>query len=69
MIRFRNLGKKRAGPSPIDRTIEPRLNQVFVPLLSVTEYEKARTGLKNIAREYHKQIVSDRRMEMEAQVL
>jgi hypothetical protein len=42
---------------------------VFVPLLSVTEYEKARTGLKNIAREYHKQIVSDRRMEMKAQVL
>lgn len=69
MFRFRNLGKKRVDPSLIDRTIEPRLNQVFIPLLSVIEDEKARAELQSIAQEYHKQIVSDRGMEMEAQVL
>jgi hypothetical protein len=69
MFRFRNHGKRAIDPNLADRTIEPRLNQVFIPLLSVIEDEKARAELKNIAREYHKQIISDRGMEMEAQVL
>lgn len=69
MFRFRNLGKRKVDPSLIDRTIEPRLNQVFIPLLSVIEDENAKSELKSIAREYHKQIISDRGMEMEAQVL
>ncbi|HEX3033935.1 MAG TPA: hypothetical protein VHT73_02235 [Thermodesulfobacteriota bacterium] len=69
MFRFKNLGRRRVDPSLIDRNIEPRLNQVFVPLLSVIEDEKVRVGLRGIAREYHKQMVSDRGMETEAQVL
>ncbi|HEX3036956.1 MAG TPA: hypothetical protein VHT73_17855, partial [Thermodesulfobacteriota bacterium] len=69
MFRFRNLGRRRVDPSLIDRAIEPRLNQVFVPLLSVIEDENINAELKGIAREYHKQIVSDRGMETEAQVL
>lgn len=69
MFRFRNLGKRKVNPELVDRTIEPRLNQVFVPLLSVIEDDNTRNDLKNIAREYHKQIVTERGMEMEAQVL
>lgn len=69
MFRFRNLGKRKVNPELVDRTIEPRLNQVFVPLLSVIEDDKARLDLKNIAREYHKQIITERGMDMEAQVL
>lgn len=69
MFRFRNLGKRKVNPELVDRTIEPRLNQVFVPLLSVIEDEETKYDLKNIAREYHKQIISERGMEMEAQVL
>jgi len=69
MFRFVNLGRRIVDPSLVDRTIEPRLNQVFVPLMSVMENEKAREDLKRIAREYHEQIVSDRGMEAEAQVL
>jgi len=69
MFRFRNLGKRKVNPELVDRTIEPRLNQVFVPLLSVIEDEKMKVALKHIAREYHKQIVSERGMETEAQVL
>lgn len=69
MFRFKNLGKRKVNPELVDRTIEPRLNQVFVPLLSVIEDEKMKVDLKHIAREYHKQIVSERGMETEAQVL
>jgi hypothetical protein len=69
MFRFRNLGKRKIVPTLVDRTIEPRLNQVFIPLLSVIEDENARSEIKSIAREYHKQIINERGMETEAQVL
>ncbi|NIT13245.1 MAG: hypothetical protein GTN99_03075 [Candidatus Dadabacteria bacterium] len=69
MFRFRNLGKREIVPSLVDRTIEPRLNQVFIPLLSVIDDIKAREELKTIAQEYHKQIIAERGMETEAQVL
>jgi len=69
MFRFRNLGKRRAIPNLVDRSIEPRLNQVFIPLLSVIEDEQTRNKLKNMAREYHKQIVAERGMTTEAQIL
>jgi len=69
MFRFRNLGKKKIDPSLVDRSIEPRLNQVFVPLLSVIEDASARSGLMSVARMYNKQIVAERGMETEAQVL
>jgi hypothetical protein len=37
MFRFRNLGKRTIDPTLVDRSIEPRLAQVFVPPLSVIE--------------------------------
>ena len=69
MFRFRNLGKKKIDPSLVDRSIEPRLNQVFVPLLSVIADASARSGLMSVARMYNKQLVAERGMETEAQVL
>jgi len=69
MFRFQNFGKRLIDPRLADRTIEPRLNQVFIPLLSIIEDEKAREDLKSIAREYQRQLVSDRGMMTEAQVL
>ncbi len=69
MFRFRNFGHKPINPALADRTLEPRLNQVFVPLLSIIEDPHARDGLKRIAREYHKQLIADRGLDAEAQVL
>jgi hypothetical protein len=40
-----------------------------VPLLSVIEDAGAREALRQVAREYHKELVADRGMDMEAQVL
>src|SRR5437867_1773498 len=69
MFRFRNFGKRAVDPTLVDRSIEPRLAQIFVPLLSVIEDAGGREALRQVAREYHKELVADRGMDMEAQVL
>src|SRR2546427_760571 len=69
MFRFRNFRKCGIDSSLVDRSIEPRLAQIFVPLLSVIEDAGAREALRQVAREYHKELVADRGMDMEAQVL
>jgi hypothetical protein len=37
LFRFRNLNKRKPAEALVDRSIEPRLNQIFVPLLSIIE--------------------------------
>src|SRR3989449_4105584 len=69
MFRFRNFRKCGIDSSLVDRSIEPRLAQIFVPLLSVIEDAGAREALRQVAREYHKELVADRGMDVEAQVL
>ena len=69
MFRFRNRSKCQVDPNLVDRTIEPRLAQVFVPLMSIIEDSAARAALREVAREYHRNLVSDRGMDVEAQVL
>lgn len=69
LFRFRNLHKRKASESLVDRSIEPRLNQIFVPLLSIIDDEKAREELKQLARNYNRDLVSERGMDTEAQVL
>jgi hypothetical protein len=69
LFRFRNLHKRQASESLVDRTIEPRLNQIFVPLLSIIDNEQARDNLRELARQYNKDLVAERGMDMEAQIL
>jgi hypothetical protein len=69
MFRFRNLHKPRITEHLVDRTIEPRLNQIFAPLLSIIEDGTARDALKDVARQYHREMVSERGMDTEAQIL
>jgi hypothetical protein len=69
LFRFRHKGQQTANPHLVDRSIEPRLNQVFVPLLSIIPDEQTRSDLKQVAHAYHRQLVSDRGMGMEAQIL
>jgi hypothetical protein len=69
MFRFRNFGRRAIDATLVDRSIEPRLSQIFVPLLSVIEDADARQALLQVAREYHRELVADRGMDMEAQVL
>ncbi|MBI4469803.1 MAG: hypothetical protein HY650_10845 [Acidobacteria bacterium] len=69
MFRFRNFGRCQVDPSLVDRSIEPRLSQIFVPLLSVIGDSQARETLRQVAREYHRELVADRGMDVEAKVL
>lgn len=69
LFRFRNRGKRLPDESLVDRSVEPRLNQVFVPLLSVIDDPATRRELRDVARRYHREIVSERAMDTEAQVL
>jgi hypothetical protein len=69
LFRFRSLGKCTPSEALVDRSIEPRLNQIFVPLVSIIKDETARTELRELARQYHRETVSDRGMDTEAQVL
>ncbi len=69
LFRFRNFHKRTVANDLVDRSIEPRLNQIFLPLLSVIEDPKAREALRELARQYHREMVSDRGLDTEAQVL
>jgi hypothetical protein len=69
MFRFRNFRKCHVDPALADRSVEPRLAQVFVPLLSVIDDSAARQSLRELMRQYDRELVADRGMDIEAQVL
>lgn len=69
LFRFRNLSKQSVSGTALDRAIEPRLRQVFSPLLAVIHDEKTQQELLELARRYHRDLQNDRGMSTEAQVL
>src|SRR5208337_1638062 len=48
MFRIRNFGRRAIDATLVDRSIEPRLSQIFVPLLSVIEDAEARRALRDV---------------------
>lgn len=68
-FRLRNCGRHQIDSALVDRSIEPRLAQIFVPLLSVIENPDARNALREVAKDYHRDLVADRGMDIEAQML
>jgi hypothetical protein len=69
MFRFRNARRCGVTEIEVDRAIEPRLNQVFAPMLSIIDDPGTREELRELARRYHREMVADRGTEAEAQVL
>ncbi len=53
MHRFHNRGRCRLDPGLADPSIEPRLNQMLVPLLSVVENAEVRDALRGVAHRHH----------------
>ena len=66
---FRNHGKTHAAETLVDLTLEPRLNQIFAPLISIISDPNIRRELWEVARERQQEIVADRSMDVEAQLL
>ena len=69
LYRFRNFRARKPIADLADRAIEPRLNQIFLPLLSVVSDAKDREELRALARRYHGEMIAERGMDLEAQFL
>jgi hypothetical protein len=69
LFRFRNLHSQELPESLVDRTIEPRLTQVFAPLLSIIADPGAQRDIRELARQYNSEIVAERSLDVEAQIL
>jgi hypothetical protein len=69
LFRFRNWNRASTIKELVDRTVEPRLNQIFLPLLSVIDDETVRMELRELARGYQREIITERGMDAEAHIL
>jgi len=69
MWRLLNYGKKKIDTSLQDRTIEPRLNQVITPLISIIDDQDTKIELMEFVKKYNGELVSDRSMSYEAPIL
>jgi hypothetical protein len=69
LYRFHRRHEVKLDASLVDRNLEPRLNQIILPLLSVIGDAKLRAELRNVALNAQASIVAERGLLMEAQVL
>lgn len=68
-FRFCNYARFSAPAILEDTSIEPRLRQIFAPLVAVADDPFHKEELHWLAREYSEGLASDRSLELEAQVL
>jgi hypothetical protein len=69
LYRFHRRHEVKLDTSLVDRKLEPRLNQIMLPLLSVIGDPRLRAELGNVALNAQASIVAERGLLMEAQVL
>jgi hypothetical protein len=69
MFRFRNKGKSKIKPELEDRSIEPRLNQIAVPLMSIIDDDELIQDIKKQIKEYNENIKTDRTLGYHYQIL
>lgn len=69
MFRFRNLASAKVNFSLVNETIEPRLNQILVPLASIIEEEDFREEFNDIMEQYQKEVLMDRSTRWEYEVV
>ena len=69
LYRFHRRFETKLNESLVDPKLEPRLNQILVPLLSVVRDLKLREDLRSIASEIQASLVAERGLLVEAQVL
>ncbi len=69
LYRFRNRHKTTLDVSLVDEALEPRLNQILLPLLSVVTDSEFRKELRAMAKEAQSALTSERALSVEAQLL
>ena len=69
LYRFHRRHEVKLDESLVDPNIEPRLNQILLPLMSVVADDTLRSELRSMAQEAQLNLVADRGLLVEAQVL
>ena len=69
LYRFHRRHEVKLDESLVDPKIEPRLNQILLPLMSVVADDKLRSELRSMALDAQLNLVADRGLLVEAQVL
>jgi hypothetical protein len=69
LYRFHRRASVKLDESLADPALEPRLNQILLPLLSVVSNTNLRAALKDAARDSQSALVAERGLSIEAQVL
>lgn len=69
LYRFHRRASAKLDDSLVDPTLEPRLNQILVPLLSVVSAPSLRAELRSVAFDAQANLVAERGLSAEAHVL
>lgn len=69
LYRFHRRHETKLDPTLVDPKLEPRLNQIMLPLLSVVNDAQLRGELRNAAERAQVSLIAERGLLMEAQVL
>lgn len=69
LYRFRHHGKLGHMTDLADLNLEPRLSQIFSPLLSVVEDGDVRAELHAVAKEINADLIEDRGLDVESDIL
>lgn len=69
LFRFRNRSAAKLNPAYVNPALEPRLNQILVPLLSVIKDDKLRGEISTMGADMQRSLLDDRGQSVEAQVL
>ncbi|MEZ5934430.1 MAG: hypothetical protein R3F54_21300 [Alphaproteobacteria bacterium] len=69
MFRFHNYHRKQTKPHLFDEAVEPRIRQIFVSLISITDDLELQHELSELATAFSEQIKADRGMQIEARLL
>jgi hypothetical protein len=67
--RFDKYRDVQLRPERINESIEPRLNQVMMPLASIIEDQEMLDELRKFAERYNKNIIVERGSQIEAEIL
>ena len=69
MFRFLNKGKSKIRPELENREIEPRLNQIAIPLMSIVDDTEIIKEIQRYIKEYNEKIKTDRTLGFNYQIL
>ncbi len=69
LFRFRERARVAAVDVRVERELDPRLSQMFSPLLAIIDEPEARREVEDLARSYHDQLIEERGLRPEAQLL